>query len=101
MITAFPDTNILLDYILMRQPFAQDALSIIEFAERGIIEVVVSSASIYTTTYFVQKIHKPARSAKIIGEFIKIVSVISTDKNTIGRALGKHANDLEDAYQYE
>ena len=101
MITAFLDMNILLDYILNRQPFAKEALSIIELAERGMIEAAVSSASIYAATYFIRKVHSPARSVKIIADLIRIVSALPTDAHMIGRALTKHHLDLEDAYQYE
>jgi len=100
MINCFLDTNVLLDWVLDREPFDSEALLIIELAEKGIIEAEISSASLFTVTYFIRKTQTLAGATRIIRDMISIFSLLPTTKSEVQTALNSNAVDLEDAYQY-
>ena len=47
----FLDTNVLIDFILERQPFYQAAAMIISYAEENKVQICVSSLSLVTTNF--------------------------------------------------
>ena len=47
----FLDTNVLIDFILERQPFYQAAAMIISYAEENRVQICVSSLSLVTTNF--------------------------------------------------
>ena len=47
----FLDTNVLIDFILERQPFYQAAAMIISYAEENKVQICVSSLSLVTTIF--------------------------------------------------
>jgi predicted nucleic acid-binding protein len=52
---ALIDTNIVLDVLLNRQPYCQDAAKIIVLSEKEIIESYVSASAITDIYYITQK----------------------------------------------
>lgn len=50
----FFDTNVILDHLFGRR-FHNEAVALLKLCERGEIEGYISTASIYTITYFVQR----------------------------------------------
>ncbi len=100
MINCFIDTNVLLDWVLDRKPFNSEALLIKELAEKRIIEAEISSASLFTVTYFIRKTNTLAGTTRIIRAMISIFSLLPTTKSEVQTALNSYAVELEDAYQY-
>ena len=47
----FLDTNVLIDFILERQPFYQAAAMTISYAEENRVQICVSSLSLVTTNF--------------------------------------------------
>ena len=97
----FLDTNVILDWILDRPNFfAAEATSIIEAGELGKIEIFVSSGSIYTLAYIIQKTNK-TNSNQIIEAILKIIKVLPIENATFQKALKLGITDIEDAFQYQ
>ena len=51
----FLDTNIVVDFYAQRDPFFSSAWKIIELAERGLVDIVVSSLTIINLAYILRK----------------------------------------------
>ncbi|MES2560989.1 MAG: PIN domain-containing protein [Bacteroidota bacterium] len=97
----FIDTNILLDHLLERTPFADDASEIMELAEANKIKVYTSTVSFVNTFYIIKKIighHKTLHHLKLIERLIELIEV---NQKMVQQALDKPYKDFEDGIQME
>lgn len=59
-----------------------------------------SSASFYTLAYLIRKTISTSATRKLLGEYLRFISILPTQKNTLRISLESSFNDLEDAFQY-
>jgi len=98
----FFDTNVLVDHALTRSTGQALEISfIIYWAKREQIQLVISSGSLYTFTYVLHKqgIRQIELKDKLI-EYLSMVTIANSDKNTFLSGLNSKFKDLEDSYQY-
>ena len=55
----FIDTNIFIDFIAARQPFAKEAAIIFQLADNKEIDLLLSDLTIINTIYILQRLHYP------------------------------------------
>jgi predicted nucleic acid-binding protein len=95
------DTNIVLDVLLNRQPYCQDAAKIIVLSEKEIIESYVSASAITDIYYITQKEYKNKQVAiDLMKKILEVILVATITGNNIYRALDLGWNDFEDSVQY-
>lgn len=95
------DTNIVLDVLLNRQPYCQDAVKIIVLSEKGIVESYVSASAITDIYYIIQKAYKDRQKAiDLIKRILEVVSIAAITENNIHQALDLEWSDFEDSVQY-
>jgi predicted nucleic acid-binding protein len=95
------DTNIVLDVLLNRQPYCQDAAKIIVLSEKKIIESYVSASEITDIYYITQKEYKNKQiTIVLIKKILEVISVATITGNDIYQALDLGWNDFEDSVQY-
>ncbi len=95
------DTNVLLDVLLMRQPFFDAAAKVLKLSARdNICEFV--SASAVTDIYYIafQSVRDKEQVRKLIEQLLQIVSVAAVSEKEIKNALKLPWNDFEDSVQY-
>jgi predicted nucleic acid-binding protein len=92
------DTNVILDYALKREPFAQAAF---ECFERLILDKskVWLTASTITDIYYVAKraLKDDGAAKKIIAKLLNALQIAGVDKTDCLNALDIDSNDYEDA----
>jgi len=96
----FVDTDICLDLLSGRKPFNAIAEQLFTLADRGKINVCVSSLSFANIDYILQSQYKKDDSRKILSKFKTLVSVLAVDDKIIDLALTSGFTDFEDAIQY-
>ncbi len=96
----FVDTDILVDLLSGRKPFAVSAARLFSLAERGQVHACVSSLSFATLSYLLRKAHPQSRVTEILKRMRNLVTVVSVGEETIDRALESGFKDFEDAIQY-
>ena len=97
----FIDTNILLDLLLERAPWAKDAAILFSMADRKEIELLCCSLSFSTAVYLMQRfkyMRKEIVSKLTIEKSICTVTTVSD--SVIDRMLQSDFANLEDAIQY-
>lgn len=99
MTKIFLDTNVVLDFILKRDNFAEDAAMIFDLGERKKLKLTLSSLSINNIDYVVSKIESKKKSRQIIIKLLSLVEVLAVDENTIKKAAMSEFKDFEDAIQ--
>ena len=96
----FADTNVILDLLIKREPFHQDALQVFSMAEKGQISLSVSSLSFTTLDYFLKKEMGKTESRNVLIRLKSITRTLSVDEKIIERALASQFDDFEDGVQY-
>lgn len=96
----FAETNVILDLLIKREPFHQDALQVFSMAEKGQISLSVSSLSFTTLDYFLKKEMGKTESRNVLIRLKSITRTLSVDEKIIERALASQFDDFEDGVQY-
>lgn len=96
----FLDTNVALDHLADRQPFAECAHRILALAETGELTVCVSSLSFSNLYYILRKLKGHATAMALLGQLSKLVRVAAVTEVDIQSALASPFSDFEDAIQH-
>ena len=95
----FIDTNLILDFLSGRQPFAENANLIFNLAYNNQITLFASSQSILTSHYILKKAFAEDKVRTSLSEILDIIEVVSVTKPILQKALKSKHKDYEDAVQ--
>lgn len=94
----FLDTNIALDLLQAREGFVEDALYIFALGEQGKLELCLSTDSLSTIFYVIEK-NKNARIAReAISKLLDFVTLCSLDEGAVLKGMSLDFIDIEDAF---
>lgn len=93
------DTNVILDVILARHPWAADAIRALDAVSRKRARGFVSAHSITTVYYIVEKARGRAVANTAIADLLQILDAVPLDGSDFQRALVLGLPDFEDAVQ--
>lgn len=99
----FLDTNVVIDFLAVRQKFVEDAAKIMTLAFKGNIKVFASAITFSTASYVMARHHANSDEniRLTIADFIKVCNVTVVDVDSVLFATQGIFNDFEDAMQYE
>ena len=90
-------TNIIIDMLLERDPFAEASCMALSLCEKHRIEGFVSISSVIDIYYLVRKYtHSTELAYKAVGKLLEIVKVCSVTNNDVLTAYQRKARDFED-----
>jgi len=96
----FLDTNVLLDHLLDREPFANDAAELWSMAERREIVGYISAIS-FNFVYYIVRHHANERAARrAIKGLRDVFEITEVDAQIIHQAIDSDFADFEDAIQH-
>ncbi|MBY0478193.1 MAG: PIN domain-containing protein [Chitinophagaceae bacterium] len=96
----FIDTNVLIDYLADRQPFAEQAAEIFNCAELGLISIHISAVSYNNIYYILKRSLTHTATIKILDEITEMVQIAEVNDVVIKKSLKSNFKDFEDAIQY-
>ena len=97
----FIDTNILLDLLLEREPWAQDAALLFSMADRKEVNLLCCSLSFSTAVYIMQRFKYTRKEIVRKLTIVKSICTVTTvNEAVIDRMLQSDFADLEDSIQY-
>jgi len=96
----FIDTNVLLDLLMRRAPFAVAAAELFQLADERKIWLFCSSLSFSQAHYILRKVVGSERARALLLDIADIVTIIAVDSRTVNDALRSSLADFEDALQY-
>ena len=91
------DTNIALDLLLAREPFAADALHIFALGEAGRLELLLSADAVSTIFYVVRKNKDSAVAREAMAKLLDLVRLADLNERSELRAMALDFADFEDA----
>jgi len=95
------DTNIVLDVLLDRKPFAAAAAEIFSRAERSEISGFLCATTITTIDYLLNQALPAKDARRTIWRLLSLFEVAVVNRSVIGSALKSKIPDLEDAVMVE
>ena len=97
----FLDTNVVLDHLMDRQPFAEYAHRIFALAEGGELRLHLSALSFCNLSYLLRKLLGQQRTLAVLVQLRQLTQVTVVGTREISAALVSPGKDFEDAVQYE
>lgn len=93
------DTNVVLDVILRREPWADDAVRMLDAVSRGRVRGFVASHAITTVHYVVAKDAGRAAANTAVADLLAVLRTVPLGEAEYHRALAMRLGDFEDAVQ--
>ena len=96
----FLDTDVALDYLADRQPFAEYAHRLFALAEKGEITLCLSALSFSNLYYILRKLVGHGEALALLGKLKQLARVSAVGEAEIQSALSNSFKDFEDAIQH-
>ena len=96
----FIGTNILLDLVMKRHSFYQEAKRLFDYCEQRNIKTYISAISIATINYLLSKSYRKDEVKRILEVIYDITEILPFYKEIIFTAHYSNFKDLEDGFQY-
>lgn len=97
MTRALLDVNVVLDFVLSREPFVAPATALLAAAERGQAELRVPAHGVTTVFYLVARERTPGIARRVIADLLLLTRVAVVSDAVVRRALVLGWPDFEDA----
>jgi predicted nucleic acid-binding protein len=96
----FVDTNVLIDFLADREPFATDAARLFDLSHKKKIQLYVSAVSYNNIYYILRQSLTHSATIKILDELNEWTFVIDVTAAVIRQSLTSEFKDFDDAIQY-
>lgn len=93
------ETNVVLDVILMRHPWATEAVQVLDAISRGAARGFIAAHAVTTIYYIVEKERGRATAVTAVGDVLQILTVVPIGAPEFQRALAMGLPDFEDSVQ--
>jgi predicted nucleic acid-binding protein len=94
------DTNIVLDFLMNRMPWANDATALWQASGAGKFEAYISAITPVNVFYIVRKSSGIALAQQIVTSMLASAAMYPIDRTVLRTALSLPFRDYEDAVQY-
>ncbi|MFM7604003.1 MAG: PIN domain-containing protein [Prosthecobacter sp.] len=94
------DTNIVLDLLLEREPFVEEAIALFELVETAVIEGFIAATTITNIFYILRKAQGRAAALQAVSRLATGLEICPVDRPTILQALSSNLKDFEDGIQF-
>lgn len=95
------DTNVVLDFLLDRRPFAATATRLVARVERGELEGLLGATSLTTVHYLLGRALGKEAALDSVRDLLALFSVAAVDGRTLSLAADLSLPDFEDAVLHE
>ena len=97
---AFIDTDVILDFMMAREPFALDAARVLSLSENKEV-LVCTSGLVFSNAYYVlRKLGSHNKVIEKLTQLSRIIEIIGLSKDAVMQALVSDFSDFEDALQH-
>ena len=95
------DTNIVLDLLLDREPFATPAAKLAAAIETGLLTGYLCATSVTTIDYLLAKNLGAAKATRAVSSLLSLFEIASVNRVVLENALQAGFSDFEDAVIHE
>lgn len=97
----FIDTNILIDFMAVRQPYYQAAAALFALAEINELQLVYSSITVANTFYLLRKSYSSTQLAEAFENQKTVAEISGVSSSDVYAALTARWDDGEDSIQHQ
>lgn len=101
MSKVFIDSDVIIDFLTDRVPFAEFSSLVFELSEKGLIDLYTSALCITNVYYITRKILGDKKTRQVIEELMDLIDVLNVTKQNVQNALQSNFKDFEDAVQHD
>jgi predicted nucleic acid-binding protein len=94
------DTNVILDVLMQREPFAQSAIALFSLVEEGNIQGYLCATTLTTLDYLLSKANGRNEAKASIKALLQLFVVCPVDRTVLTQAVESEFSDFEDAVLY-
>ena len=95
------DTNIVLDVLLIREPYAQMSINLFDAVVSKEIEGYLCATTVTTIDYLVAKRQDKQRARELVRRLLELFSVTEVNEAVLAKAVNSDFSDFEDAVLYQ
>lgn len=95
------DTNVVLDVLLDREPYAEVAAQLLSLVDTGRLDGVVCATTVTTIRYLASRASGEGAARRYAGELLALFDVACVDRDVLVSALQLDFRDFEDAVLHE
>ena len=92
----FIDTNVLVDWLTQRRPFADHSTKIIELVERRLLAGVLNPLVIANTYYVTATYLDKPTTRNLLTDFTSLFEIVDVSRQHVVNAVEKASGDFED-----
>lgn len=96
----FIDTNVVIDFYQVRQPFFNEAATIFQLALDRKIQMLISTTTVVNAFYLLRKSYPVTELYEKLRALFMLAQVVETNAETVASALTEEWKDFEDCIQY-
>jgi predicted nucleic acid-binding protein len=100
MRNVFVDTDVILDFLIAREPFAIDAARIFSLSEKKKVAICTTGLVFANAYYVLRKLGPHKKVVEKLAMLAAIIDIISLSKDAVKQALESDFGDFEDALQH-
>ena len=93
------DTNVILDFLLKREPYYKDAQTILEEIVNGNVHGYITASMATDIFYILQKTNDKTFALNSLADLLIILDVLTVYRDDVYSVLYSHWDDFEDALQ--
>ena len=90
------DTNVILDVLLDRQPFADDATRLLARVERAVVGGWLCATTVTTLHYLIARSSDDAAARQHVGSLLRLFEVAPVNRVVLEEAMASGFTDFED-----
>ncbi|MEN9871965.1 MAG: hypothetical protein RLZZ171_2957 [Cyanobacteriota bacterium] len=94
------DTNVVLDFLLERQPFVESAAKLFQQIDNGQIEGFITATTITNIYYILRKAAGSTIAIDAVSQILTDLNICMVDRQILKQAVDLNFQDFEDAVQY-
>jgi predicted nucleic acid-binding protein len=95
--TLLIDTNVVLDLLLAREPWAHDAARLFDACAQGAAHAFLAAHAVTTIHYLVERAMSRKAANTAVSDLLELVTVVPASSDDFRRALSLGIRDFEDA----
>ena len=100
MSKVFIDTDVILDFMIAREPFAMDAARIFSLSEKKQISICTTGLVFANAYHILRKLGSHQKVLEKLSQLAKLIDIIALSKASVLQALDSKFGDFEDALQH-
>lgn len=95
----FLDTNIVIDVLANRAPFSDVASKLLDYGDKGKVNIYISALSFSNIYYILRKICSHKEMMSLLKDIQAISTIMDVTASIISKAIDSGLKDFEDAIQ--